>query len=101
MFFRCSGPRCSVVLFHPRKNKQTHLVNHSRKTLTAVAFSADGKYLVTGECGHQPAVRIWDLTDRTQVAEFAGHKYGVVCVVRNNNPVRRSCLLLFSAAVDA
>ena len=73
--------RCSVVLFHPRKNKQTHLVNQSRKTLTALAFSADGKYVVTGECGHQPAVRIWDLHERQQVAEFAGHKFGVVCVV--------------------
>lgn len=74
--------RCSVVLFHPRKNRQSHIVNPSRKTLTAVAFSADGKYLVTGECGHQPSVRIWDLADRTQVAEFAGHKFGVVCAVR-------------------
>ena len=73
--------RCSVVLFHPRKNRQTHIVNPSRKTITAVAFSADGKYLVTGECGHQPSVRIWDLADRSQVAEFAGHKFGVVCAV--------------------
>ena len=73
--------RCAVVLFNPRKNRQTHIVNPSRKTLTAVAFSADGKYLVTGECGHQPSVRIWDLSDRSQVAEFAGHKFGVVCAV--------------------
>ena len=57
------------------------MVNPSRKTLTALAFSADGKYLVSGECGHQPSVRIWDLAERTQVAEFAGHKFGVVCVV--------------------
>lgn len=81
-FFRFHSDRCSVVLFHPRKNRQSHIVNPSRKTLTAVAFSADGKYLVTGECGHQPSVRIWDLADRTQVAEFAGHKFGVVCAVR-------------------
>ena len=26
-------------------------------------------------------MRIWDLAERTQVAEFAGHKFGVVCVV--------------------
>ncbi|XP_057379292.1 mitogen-activated protein kinase-binding protein 1-like [Daphnia carinata] len=76
---------CSVVLFHPRKNRQTHIVNPSRKTLTAVAFSADGKYLVTGECGHQPSVRIWDLADRSQVAEFAGHKFGVVCAAFSPN----------------
>ena len=49
--------------------------------MTALAFSADGKYLVSGECGHQPSVRIWDLNERNQVAEFVGHKFGVVCVV--------------------
>ena len=77
----CCALRCSIVLFHPRKNRQTHIVNQSRKTVTAVAFSADGKYLVSGECGHQPSVRIWDLNERNQVAEFTGHKFGVVCVV--------------------
>ena len=81
VLFLSGVDRCSIVLFHPRKNRQTHLVNHCRKTVTAVAFSADGKYLVSGECGHQPAVRIWDLNDRSQIVEFAGHKFGVVCVV--------------------
>lgn len=79
------------MLFHPRKNRQSHIVNPSRKTLTAVAFSADGKYLVTGECGHQPSVRIWDLAERVQVAEFAGHKFGIVCVV-SRSPVRRTIM---------
>ena len=89
--------RCSVVLFHPRKNRQSHIVNPSRKTLTAVAFSADGKYLVTGECGHQPSVRIWDLAERVQVAEFAGHKFGIVCVVsRSYHSAIMSCTRLNS-----
>ena len=80
-FFLFYDHRCSIVLLNPKKNRQSHIISPSRKTLTAVAFSADGKYIVTGECGHQPSVRIWDLADRTQVAEFAGHKFGVVCVV--------------------
>lgn len=33
------------------------------------------------QCGHNPAVRIWDVQDKTQVAEFHGHKYGIPCVV--------------------
>uniref|UniRef100_A0A452IZG9 Uncharacterized protein n=1 Tax=Gopherus agassizii TaxID=38772 RepID=A0A452IZG9_9SAUR len=71
---------CVVVLFNPRKNKQHHILNSSRKTITALAFSPDGKYLVTGESGHMPAVRVWDVAERTQVAEIQEHKYGVACV---------------------
>ncbi|KAK2103763.1 Mitogen-activated protein kinase-binding protein 1 [Saguinus oedipus] len=51
-----------------------------RKTITALAFSPDGKYLVTGESGHMPAVRVWDVAERSQVAELQEHKYGVACV---------------------
>ncbi|XP_064002276.1 mitogen-activated protein kinase-binding protein 1 isoform X2 [Pogoniulus pusillus] len=71
---------CVVVLFNPRKNKQHHILNSSRKTITALAFSPDGKYLVTGESGHMPAVRVWDVAERAQVAELQEHKYGVACV---------------------
>ncbi|XP_030071349.1 mitogen-activated protein kinase-binding protein 1 isoform X2 [Microcaecilia unicolor] len=71
---------CVVVLLSPRKNKQHHILNSSRKTITALAFSPDGKYLVTGECGHMPAVRVWDVAERTQVAELQEHKYGIACV---------------------
>ncbi|XP_060684780.1 mitogen-activated protein kinase-binding protein 1 [Hemiscyllium ocellatum] len=76
---------CVVVLFNPKKNKQHHILNGSRKTITAVAFSPDGKYLVTGESGHMPAVRIWDANERTQVAELQEHKYGVACVAFSPN----------------
>lgn len=50
---------------------------------------------ILGECGHQPAVRVWDLQSDPQpgppgvapqvqqVAEFLSHKYGISCVVRN------------------
>ncbi|XP_072342283.1 mitogen-activated protein kinase-binding protein 1 isoform X1 [Scyliorhinus torazame] len=76
---------CVVVLFNPKKNKQHHILNGSRKTITALAFSPDGKYLVTGESGHMPAVRIWDVNERTQVAELQEHKYGVACVAFSPN----------------
>ncbi|XP_062567401.1 mitogen-activated protein kinase-binding protein 1-like [Saccostrea cucullata] len=72
--------QCVVVLFNPRRNKQSHIFNTSKKTITSLAFSPDGKQLVTGESGHQPAVRVWDVAEKTQVAEFHGHKFGIVCV---------------------
>ncbi|XP_078389290.1 mitogen-activated protein kinase-binding protein 1-like isoform X2 [Cetorhinus maximus] len=71
---------CVVVLCNPKKSKQTHILNASRKAVSALAFSPDGKYLVTGESGHMPAVRVWDVSDKVQVAELQCHKYGVSCV---------------------
>ncbi|CAH0699577.1 unnamed protein product [Spodoptera exigua] len=76
---------CTVVLYNVRKNRQTHVLNACRKSVTCVAFSPDGRYLATGECGHAPAVRVWDLQDPTasgavQIAEFIGHTHGVSCV---------------------
>ncbi|XP_073667593.1 mitogen-activated protein kinase-binding protein 1-like [Paramisgurnus dabryanus] len=71
---------CVVVLLNPSKTRQEHLISSSRKTITALSFSSDGKYLVTGECGYLPAVRVWDVEGRTQVAELQEHKYGVSCV---------------------
>ena len=68
---------CTVVLLNTRKNRQNHIINPSRKTITSLAFSEDGRYLVTGECGHAPCVRIWDVAERQQISEFPGHKYGV------------------------
>ncbi|XP_009882018.1 PREDICTED: WD repeat-containing protein 62, partial [Charadrius vociferus] len=57
-----------------------HLLNTSRKTLSALAFSPDGKFIVTGENGHRPAVRVWDVEGRAQVSALHGHKHGVACV---------------------
>lgn len=73
--------RCTIVLFNTKKNKQQHIVNGSRKTITCLTFSPDGKFLATGECGHAPSLRVWNLADFTQVAEFQEHKYGINCVV--------------------
>ncbi|KFR07235.1 Mitogen-activated protein kinase-binding protein 1, partial [Nipponia nippon] len=32
------------------------------------------------QSGHMPAVRVWDVAERAQVAELQEHKYGVACV---------------------
>jgi len=77
--------RCSVVLYNSRKNRQNHIINTAKKTITSVGFTDDGRYLVTGECGHLPMVRIWDAHERQLVAEFPGHKFGINCVVSNHS----------------
>uniref|UniRef100_T1IQM5 MABP1/WDR62 second WD40 domain-containing protein n=1 Tax=Strigamia maritima TaxID=126957 RepID=T1IQM5_STRMM len=77
--------KCVIIIYNPRKNKQTHILNASRKTITALAISLDGRHIVTGECGHQPHVRVWDIHERVQVAEFSGHKFGINCVAFSPN----------------
>ncbi|XP_055225061.1 WD repeat-containing protein 62 isoform X8 [Gorilla gorilla gorilla] len=79
------GMYCVVVILDPKENKQQHIFNTARKSLSALAFSPDGKYIVTGENGHRPAVRIWDVEEKNQVAEMLGHKYGVACVAFSPN----------------
>ncbi|XP_041721735.2 mitogen-activated protein kinase-binding protein 1 isoform X2 [Coregonus clupeaformis] len=76
---------CVVVLLNPKKNRQHHILNTSRKTITALSFSPDGKCLVTGESGHLPAVRVWEVCERRQLAELQEHKYGVSCVAFSPN----------------
>ncbi|XP_062266679.1 mitogen-activated protein kinase-binding protein 1-like [Platichthys flesus] len=76
---------CVVVLLNPKRNRQHHIINTSRKAITALSFSPDGKYLVTGESGHLPAVRLWDVAERRQVAALQEHKYGVSCVAVSPN----------------
>nr|XP_020023768.1 WD repeat-containing protein 62 isoform X2 [Castor canadensis] len=76
---------CVVVILNPKENKQQHIFNTARKSLSALAFSPDGKYIVTGENGHRPAVRIWDVEEKSQVSEMLGHKYGVACVAFSPN----------------
>ncbi|XP_015171198.1 PREDICTED: mitogen-activated protein kinase-binding protein 1 isoform X7 [Polistes dominula] len=74
---------CTVVLFNPRRNTQAHVLNACRKTVTSLALAGDGRLLATGECGHMPNVRVWDISDphnAVQIAEFSGHKYGINCV---------------------
>lgn len=81
-----------MVLFNAKRQTQAYLVNTSRKAFTSVAFSRCGRYVATGECGINPAIKVWELespngslehcTGGSVVAEFVDHKYAVTCVVR-------------------
>ncbi|XP_061682928.1 mitogen-activated protein kinase-binding protein 1-like isoform X2 [Syngnathoides biaculeatus] len=71
---------CVVVLLHPQIYKQKHIINTSRKPFSALAFSCDGRHLVTGERGHLPCVRVWQVDDGAEAAAVQNHKCGVSCV---------------------
>ncbi|KAH8403058.1 hypothetical protein KR222_003763, partial [Zaprionus bogoriensis] len=81
---------CTVVLFNAKRHTQAYLVNTSRKAFTSVAFSRCGRFVATGECGINPAIKVWELespngnleqcSGGSVVAEFVDHKYAVTCV---------------------
>uniref|UniRef100_A0A3Q0KPB6 Putative wd40 protein n=1 Tax=Schistosoma mansoni TaxID=6183 RepID=A0A3Q0KPB6_SCHMA len=71
---------CVTVLHSFENERQQFIQSQSRKAITAVDFSSDGKYLATGESGHQPMVRLWNVSDHCQLAEFGGHHFRVAAV---------------------
>jgi hypothetical protein len=76
---------CVSVLYNVRKNRQRHVLSHAKKPVSCLQLSTDARYLATGESGHNPAVRIYDLAadnrHGVQVAELTGHHHGIACVV--------------------
>ncbi|CAH8484024.1 unnamed protein product [Schistosoma turkestanicum] len=71
---------CVTVLHSFENERQQFIQSQSRKAITAMDFSSDGKYLATGESGHQPMVRLWNVLDHCQLSEFGGHHFRVVAV---------------------
>ncbi|KAK3781220.1 hypothetical protein RRG08_047761 [Elysia crispata] len=60
---------CQVKYFHLRKN-----------CVSSACFSSDGRYVITGETGYRPAVRVWRIKDGVEVATLYGHEFGIKCV---------------------
>ncbi|VDM98524.1 unnamed protein product [Thelazia callipaeda] len=76
----------TVILYNPRTNAQTHLVGTTKNSITCLSFSSCGRYIATGESGHEPRLRIWELYDAKgqfgfiQVADIKHHQLGISCV---------------------
>ncbi|CAI8049410.1 WD repeat-containing protein 62, partial [Geodia barretti] len=73
---------CVAVLHLPNANgRQLHILNTTKKPISAVCLSPDGKYLAIGEYGHQPSVQVWNVAGSpSHVSELKAHKYGVQCM---------------------
>ncbi|TKR86781.1 hypothetical protein L596_011300 [Steinernema carpocapsae] len=81
----------TVVLYNARTNTQAHLIGTTKSNITSLAFSKCGRYIATGEYGHEPKVRVWELYNREgqfcgqQVCELKEHKLGISCVRFSND----------------
>ncbi|CAD5232103.1 unnamed protein product [Bursaphelenchus xylophilus] len=77
----------TVVVQNPRAQAQAHFISSSKNNITCLAFSPNGRFLVTGEYGNEPMVRVWEIhkdgqkeSFGQQVAELKGHSFGISCV---------------------
>jgi WD40 repeat protein len=73
------GTDRTVALWNARTGALEHRIPMP-DVATSVAYSRDGRYLLTGNYGTGPAVRLWNLSTRKEVAAFSGHANGVQCV---------------------
>ncbi|VBB33051.1 unnamed protein product [Acanthocheilonema viteae] len=76
----------TVILYNPRNNAQAHLIGTTKNNITCLSFSLCGRYIATGETGHEPRLRVWELYDAkgqfafTQIVDIKHHQLGISCV---------------------
>jgi WD40 repeat protein len=73
----------AIVIYDCKQNKQVSLLVNTpavAKAITCLSWSADGKYLASGESGHQPSITIWDVASKQVLIELKQHKFGIGCL---------------------
>uniref|UniRef100_A0A5K3ETA8 ANAPC4_WD40 domain-containing protein n=1 Tax=Mesocestoides corti TaxID=53468 RepID=A0A5K3ETA8_MESCO len=71
---------CVIVAESCDSNKQFIIQSPTRKSICCLDVSHDGKYIVTGESGHHPMVRIWSRADGRQIGELGSHHFRISSV---------------------
>ncbi|CAD6193698.1 unnamed protein product [Caenorhabditis auriculariae] len=65
-----SGSSVVVSSTTPNSSPEGHLISSDKQAFTCVAVSSCGRFAATGEAGHKPAVRIWEI--RSETGAFTG-----------------------------
>lgn len=70
----------AIVLTNISNNTQRHIINHSKKAITALVFSPCGEYLFTSEYGQNSTIKIWSVQgDLEQKGEIVPDENGTRC----------------------
>jgi RNA polymerase sigma factor (sigma-70 family) len=72
------GPEPVIVLWGLKTGKEIFSLKGHRDSIVGLAFSADGKMLVSGS--HDQTARLWSVTDRRQRFILEGHEGSVLAV---------------------
>uniref|UniRef100_A0AAF5CW20 WD repeat-containing protein 55 homolog n=1 Tax=Strongyloides stercoralis TaxID=6248 RepID=A0AAF5CW20_STRER len=81
----------TVILYNPRTGVEAHLIGATKNNISALHFSNNGRFIATGECGHDPKIRIWEITNTEgkfigkEVVELKHHIMGIGAVKFSND----------------
>uniref|UniRef100_A0A0N4Z6W6 WD_REPEATS_REGION domain-containing protein n=1 Tax=Parastrongyloides trichosuri TaxID=131310 RepID=A0A0N4Z6W6_PARTI len=76
----------TVILYNPRTGAEAHLIGATKNNISALDFSNNGRFIVTGECGHDPKIRIWEILSTEgkfvgkEICELKHHIMGIGAV---------------------
>ncbi|CAM9099953.1 unnamed protein product [Discosporangium mesarthrocarpum] len=66
------------VVYDRRRHSQNYFHGHKDKHITALSVSANGRFVVSGETGRHPRVRVWDATTCVELCLLpAHHRQGI------------------------
>lgn len=68
-----------VVRYDVLSNSQKAFYR-TKKPVSCITVSPDGRYLAAGERGHMPSVVIWELSSGQILATLSAHTQGVSCM---------------------
>ncbi|CEF62148.1 WD40 repeat and WD40/YVTN repeat-like-containing domain and WD40-repeat-containing domain-containing protein [Strongyloides ratti] len=81
----------TVILYNPRTGAEAHLIGATKNNISALHFSNSGRFIATGECGHDPKIRIWEVVNTEgkfigkEVVELKHHIMGIGAVKFSND----------------
>uniref|UniRef100_A0A0N5BMY1 WD_REPEATS_REGION domain-containing protein n=1 Tax=Strongyloides papillosus TaxID=174720 RepID=A0A0N5BMY1_STREA len=81
----------TVILYNPRTGVEAHLIGATKNNISALHFSNNGRFLATGECGHDPKIRVWEVLNTEgkfvgkEVVELKHHIMGIGAVKFSND----------------